>query len=172
MKRLLVSILLGMSVNSIAEAETFFVSPNLCWGVEDQQEQGNLNPFNDSINVICPLPSWSSQASNGQANVQVSVEAATLIYTDLSSGEFVCHVFLEDWDGSLHRSAELHSCGTFGGCPDGSEDPKWQGQGQLNWANPLGAGTFYYPSNIGIACRTPGSHSLIRGLNFTITKGG
>jgi hypothetical protein len=131
-------------------------------------DQGQENPQDNDDYVYCPV-AWTSAAANGQGNAAVSVDAATLIYTDTSSGAFDCDVVTENWDGSIYASYSLYSCPTYGGCGQNG-DTSWQGAGQLNWSGdviPNAPGTLY-PTQISISCRIPGSGSVIRGYNISI----
>jgi hypothetical protein len=128
-------------------------------------DHGLENGANYDDFVWCPA-SWSTSSTNGQANPLETVGAATLVYTDVSSGSFACHVVEENWDGGVEAGQTLFSCSQYGGCGQDSER-SWQGSGQLNFTNPVNQGTGYYATSIAISCRIPGS-SAIRGYNVSL----
>jgi hypothetical protein len=130
-------------------------------------ENGQTNDCDCDANVFCPA-TWTTNSTNGQSNALEIVDAATLVYTDTSSGAFNCHVIEENWDGNIFASESLFSCGTYGGCPTNS-DPGFQGQGQLNFSPSINNGKGLYATSIAIECNNmPGSGSTIRGYNFSL----
>jgi hypothetical protein len=168
-KKMLISLLATLVLVPAAAGATVttYFSPHMCQttsGGFSYIDRGLQNWDFEDHGVYCPA-SWTSSAANGQANAAVSIDAATLIYSDTSSGSFGCHVIAENWDGSIHSSETLFSCSTYGGCGN-NYDTAYQGTGQLNWVEPIG-GTLY-PTSIDIYCTVPGSDSILRGYNVSV----
>lgn len=155
---------------SNAATTTTFVSGAICAHGMTISPQGAQNWNNYDVIAICPIPSWTQSGGIDQGVLPTFLGAATLIYTDNSSGSFRCFVTVENWDGNTYGGPSLYSCSTYGGCPSDSERG-WKGQGQLNWTlTNLGrlAGVGWYPDEISISCSNmPGSRSIIRSYNFT-----
>jgi hypothetical protein len=160
--------LAALAVPALAQATTTtYYSGQFCYGSLNirPDDQGVLNAYNQDYPVYCPA-SWSTSAPNGQGNALVAVDAATVVYSDNSSGAFNCHVVQENWDGSVFSSASLYSCSTYGGCTSNSNGA-YQGSGQLNFTAPISGGAGFYATSIALSCEIPGS-SVIRGYNFSI----
>jgi hypothetical protein len=100
----------------------------------------------------------------------VSINSATLIYRDYSSGSFSCHVVETVNHSTFHKtesSDPLFSCQTFGGCK-GNDNPGFVGEGWLYWKLPINNGQVSSPTSIAIYCTIPGKGSLIFGYSFNL----
>ena len=176
---LLASVGAVVFTSGLAHADTIYVSGAMCARIQatsldliEHTPQGTLNIDQTTLStpVTCPLPSWSSSASDGRANAQVTIEAATLVYTEgLLNTPFSCWLNVEDWAGGQPVTIEptLYSSSTYGGLPYMDHHPT-PVAGQLNWSwsPPLAP---LYPTQIAIVCTMPPQGAIIRGYNFTIS---